>query len=140
MKGIDFKNDSNLSDFGRDNDWQIITLSRNGVSKAFVIQLGNQINFSIEELSNILNISERTLKSYRKDKILDKNTSERTIELANLAQHGFEVFGNIARFSAWMKCCHTYFRKQRPIDILDTYRGFQMVHDELGRIEHGVYI
>jgi putative toxin-antitoxin system antitoxin component (TIGR02293 family) len=71
---------------------------------------------------------------------LSKSISERVIELANLSQHGLEVFGNIARFSAWMKSRHAYLGKQRPIDILDTYRGFQMVHDELGRIEHGVFI
>jgi DNA-binding transcriptional regulator YiaG len=64
MEKIELKHNFILSRFGRDNDWQVIKLSHEGISKEFIIQLGNYINFSTEELANILNISERTLKRY----------------------------------------------------------------------------
>jgi putative toxin-antitoxin system antitoxin component (TIGR02293 family) len=125
---------------GHGHDWQVIQLSREGISKSILFQLASRINFTEKELANVLDLSERTLQRYSDETKLSKVASEKTIELAGLYQYGEEVFGTIDRFNGWMKSPHALFQKQRPIDILDTHRGFQMVHDELGRIEHGVYI
>ena len=134
------KHDDIFLMLSQEQDWQIIQLSREGIKKRLLLQLGNYISLTTKELSSVLNLSEKTLKRYNDDKKLNKAASEKTIELASLYQHGKEVFGKIERFNAWMKSPHVLFKQQCPIDILDTYRGFQMVHDELGRIEHGVFI
>ena len=140
MKKLNPKQEDIFLMFGQGKDWQVIQLSREGISKALLFQLGNRINFSEKELANVLDLSERTLQRYTDDTKLSKVASEKTIELANLYQHGEEVFGTIERFNAWMKSPHALFKKQCPIDVLDTHRGFQIVHDELGRIEHGIFI
>ena len=134
------KHDDIFLMLSQEQDWQIIQLSREGIKKRLLLQLGNYISLTTKELSSVLNLSEKTLKRYNDDKKLNKAASEKTIELASLYQHGKEVFGKIERFNAWMKSPHVLFKQQCPIDILDTYRGFQMVHDEVGRIEHGVFI
>ena len=134
------KHDDIFLMLSQEQDWQIIQLSREGIKKRLLLQLGNYISLTTKELSSVLNLSEKTLKRYNDDRKLNKAASEKTIELASLYQHGKEVFGKIERFNAWMKSPHVLFKQQCPIDILDTYRGFQMVHDELGRIEHGVFI
>ncbi len=140
MKKANSKQEDIILMFGQGNDWQVVQLSREGITKRLLFQLGNRIDFTEKELANVLDVSERTLQRYKDDTKLSKVASEKAIELANLYQHGEEVFGTIERFNAWMKSTHALFRKQRPIDILDTHRGFQIVHDELGRIEHGIFI
>lgn len=140
MKKINPKQEDIFLMLGQGQDWQIIQLSREGISKSLLFQLATRINFTEKELACVLDLSERTLQRYTDDTKLSKVASEKTIELANLYQHGEEVFGTIERFNGWMKSNHALFKKQRPIDILDTHRGFQIIHDELGRIEHGVFI
>jgi putative toxin-antitoxin system antitoxin component (TIGR02293 family) len=140
MKKINSKQEDIFLMLGQGEDWQIIQLSREGITKSLLIRLASRINFSEKELANVLDLSERTLQRYTNDTKLSKIASEKTIELAGIYQHGEEVFESIDKFNIWMKTPHSMFQKQRPIDILDTHRGFQMIHDELGRIEHGVYI
>jgi putative toxin-antitoxin system antitoxin component (TIGR02293 family) len=124
----------------KSQDLQIIQLSREGITKSLLVRLANRINFSEKELANVLDLSERTLQRYTDETKLSKVASEKTIELAELYKHGEDVFESIEKFNIWMKTPHALFQKQCPIDILDTHRGFQMIHNELGRIEHGVYI
>lgn len=140
MKKVSQKQEDIFLMLGKGKDWQVIQLSREGISKGLLFQLGSRINFTEKELATVLDLSERTLQRYTDDTKLSKVASEKTIELANLYQHGEEVFESIDMFNIWMKTPHAMFQKQRPIDILDTHRGFLMIHDELGRIEHGVYI
>jgi putative toxin-antitoxin system antitoxin component (TIGR02293 family) len=140
MKKVSQKQEDIFLMLGQGKDWQVIQLSREGISKGLLFQLGSRINFTEKELATVLDLSERTLQRYTYDTKLSKVASEKTIELANLYQHGEEVFESIDMFNIWMKTPHAMFQKQRPIDILDTHRGFLMIHDELGRIEHGVYI
>ncbi len=140
MKKVNIKQEDIFLMLGQGKDWQVIQLSREGISKGLLFQLGSRINFTEKELATVLDLSERTLQRYTDDTKLSKVASEKTIELAGIYQHGEEVFESIEKFNIWMKTPHAMFQKQRPIDILDTHRGFQMIHDELGRIEHGVYI
>lgn len=140
MKRLNAKQEDIFLMLCQDNDWRVIQLSHEGISKRLLFELGNRIGFTVKELADVLDISERTLNRYTDETKLSKIASEKVIELANLYRHGEEVFGTIERFNGWMKSHPALFRKKRPIDILDTYRGFQIIHDELHRIEHGIFV
>ncbi|WP_291909782.1 antitoxin Xre/MbcA/ParS toxin-binding domain-containing protein [Chitinophaga sp. CB10] len=119
--------------------FDFIALSRSGVIKRALLNLSRQISFSLTELAQVVHISERTLQRYADDAKLSLDTSERAIMLSALYQRGAEVFGDLENFKEWMRTPLPSFNYQLPISLLDTTFGFQLIQDELGRIEHGLF-
>lgn len=50
-----------------------------------------------------------------------------------------EVFGSVDEAERWMSRPAMGLDGQRPIDLLQTVRGTELVHDFLVRLEYGVY-
>jgi len=121
------------------NDFDIINLARKGFSKGTLLALAKKISLNLQELANILHISERTLQRYDDDEIIKLEYAEKAVELARLYTRGEEVFGSIDKFKLWMKAPSLIFNGEAPVTILDTSAGFDMVFRELGRIEHGIF-
>ncbi|MBV8253834.1 MAG: DUF2384 domain-containing protein [Chitinophaga sp.] len=119
--------------------FDFIALSRSGIIKRALLNLSRQISFSLTELAQVVHISERTLQRYADDAKLSLDTSERAIMLSALYQRGTEVFGDLENFKEWMRTPLPAFNYQLPISLLDTTFGFQLIQDELGRIEHGLF-
>lgn len=121
------------------NDFDIVNLARKGFSKRTLLALAKNISLNIQELANILHISERTLQRYDDDAIIKTEYAEKAVELARLYTRGEEVFGSVDKFKLWMKAPSFVFNGEAPVTILDTSAGFDMVFKELGRIEHGIF-
>jgi putative toxin-antitoxin system antitoxin component (TIGR02293 family) len=121
------------------SDFDIIKLARQGFPKKALLALAKKISLNIQELSNILHISERTLQRYEDDAIIKTEYAEKAVELARLYTRGEEVFGSMDKFKLWVKSPSLAFNGEAPVTILDTSAGFDMVFKELGRIEHGIF-
>lgn len=121
------------------NEFDVINLARKGFSKSSLLALGKKISLNLQELANILHISERTLQRYDDNEIIKLEYAEKAVELARLYTRGEEVFGSIDKFKLWMKTPGLIFNGETPVSMLDTSAGFDMVFRELGRIEHGVF-
>lgn len=121
------------------SDYDVLQRSRQGLSKRILLSLAKKISLTIQELANIMHISERTLQRYDDDAIIKSEYSEKAIELARLYTRGEEVFGSMDKFKAWMKTPSHIFKGETPVSLLDTSFGFNMVFKELGRIEHGIF-
>lgn len=119
--------------------FHLIDLSRRGVLKKALLQLARQLSLTLQELAKVLHISERTLQRYKNDDFLSADTSEKALMLSQLYQRGVEVFGSSDNFNDWLRTPLPAFRQQAPIAFLDTTFGFQLINDELGRIEYGVF-
>ncbi len=119
--------------------FEFIQLSRDGIIKKALMNLSQQLSFSLSEVARILHISERTLQRYADDEKLSADTSERAILLSQLYQHGTQVFGDLENFKEWMRTPLPAFNYQPPISLLDTTFGFQLIQDELGKIAHGIF-
>lgn len=121
------------------NDFDLINIARKGFSKRTLLALAKKISLNIQELANILHISERTLQRYDDDALIKTEYAEKAVELARLYTRGEEVFGSIDKFKLWIKAPSVIFNGEAPVTILDTSAGFDMVFKELGRIEHGIF-
>ncbi|MDP9076223.1 MAG: DUF2384 domain-containing protein [Bacteroidota bacterium] len=121
------------------NDFDLINIARKGFSKRTLLALAKRISLNIQELANILHISERTLQRYDDDAIIKTEYAEKAVELARLYTRGEEVFGSIDKFKLWVKAPSLIFNGEAPVTILDTSAGFDLVFKELGRIEHGIF-
>ncbi|GGB07142.1 MULTISPECIES: type II RES/Xre toxin-antitoxin system antitoxin [Mucilaginibacter] len=132
-------NSDALSDINNLSDFDIISLARKGIAKSALLSFAKKISLNIQELANILHISERTLQRYEDDAIIKTEYAEKAIELARLYTRGEEVFESMDKFKIWVKTPSVVFRGEAPVTILDTSAGFDMVFKELGRIEHGIF-
>lgn len=121
------------------SDFDLLSLTRAGLPKRVLTALAKKVSLTIQELANIMHISERTLQRYDDNAIVKTEYAEKAIELARLYSRGEEVFGSMDKFIRWMKTPGHVFRNETPVSLLDTSVGFDMVLRELGRIEHGIF-
>src|SRR5471030_1942443 len=70
------------SKFSSDQD--ILQLTRDGLPKRILLSLAKKISLTIQELANIMHISERTLQRYDDNAIIKSEYAEKAIELARL--------------------------------------------------------
>jgi putative toxin-antitoxin system antitoxin component (TIGR02293 family) len=138
-KEIPYYNDESFTAVASDDTQHLISKSRNGISMERIEQIMERYHLTLKETSNILNISERTLQRYHDSDILTKDTTERALRLQRLYERGSIVFGTLNNFMSWMKSPVLIFNNEKPISFLDTIFGFEMLEDELGKIEHGIF-
>ena len=114
-------------------------IGKEGLPKMALINLAKSINMSIISLSRILNVTERTLQRKKDLDLLNESVSEQIIQIAEVYSRGEEVFNNIDNFQIWLDTPSTALGKKKPFELLSSRYGAQMVLDELGRIEYGVF-
>ncbi len=115
---------------------QMITASREGVSRLDFVDFASKIKHSVQSLSAIIPASYSSL---TKKKVYNLETSERIFELAELYAYGRDVFGTIENFNSWLYTESLPLGGQTPFSLLDTSFGIGMVKQELGRIDHGIF-
>ncbi len=116
-----------------------ISLARNGVKYGFLLDIAEKLSISLQELSDVLHVSLRTLQRYVPSKRLDTEASSKALQLAVILKKGIEVFGSEKATNTWMNSSIPAFGGKRPKDFLDTPFGFQMLEEELTRIQYGVF-
>jgi putative toxin-antitoxin system antitoxin component (TIGR02293 family) len=95
--------------------------------------------FSLKEWAHLLHLSERTIYRYESgNKSFDPLQSDRIIEIERLNRKGSELFGDMARFKAWLISPSMALGGVSPMQLLDSQAGITLVQDELGRIAHGI--
>jgi len=126
-----FNTVENVSDF--------IQCIREGIPKKALDSLIHITGISSTEMSGIIRTSERTLRRYSPKQKLNAEQSERVIELAKIYSRGEQVFGTLDAFKEWMSGSVLALGNKKPKEFLDTSMGIEMLMDELGRIEHGIF-
>ena len=116
-----------------------IALIRKGISRRSLDHLMRITGISTDEMAAIMHTSGRTLRRYNADTLLNPEQSERVFELARLYSRGEEVFGDIELFKNWMEDHVPALGNKKPKEFLDTSLGIDVLMDELGRIEQGIY-
>jgi len=117
----------------------LIKTVREGIAYSFFDKMLKAIPFSVEEWSRYLNLPERTLQRYRKEKKpFQANFAERILEIRLLYKYGSAIFEDNKNFDIWLNTKSPALGAGRPKELLDTTFGINLVKDELTRIEHGV--
>lgn len=121
------------------NSTVLMRIVRDGVDYGAFEQLLSRYPFSIEEWSNYLHISERTLQRYKKhNTAFDSLQSEKILQITLLYQRGTEIFGSNDYFDTWLNTVSVALGQIKPKELLDNAFGISLLNDELTRIEHGV--
>lgn len=119
--------------------FKLINATREGVD--YKIFNDFSITYPLNSIvwSKILNMSERTIQRYKREKKrFDSIHTEKLLLIMLLFKKGSEVFGDTTNFLTWTNSENIALGGGKPIDLLDNSFGINLVKDELLRIEHGV--
>lgn len=122
-----------------DNNLALIELSRKGISKKSLLDLSESSSISIRTMAKLLPVTDRTIQRYREDQKFSRDVSEHIILIAKVVEKAFDVLEDQPKVSEWLNTPLLALGKRTPLSLLDTSFGAQMVIDELGRLEYGVY-
>ena len=126
--------------FPEDDSIGMVNMLREGVEFTYLNTISDRINFTLEDWASFLHLSERTIQRYKKEKKpFDTIYSEKIVQIDLLYKRGAEVFGNEENFHTWMETKSIPLGAVKPKELLDTTYGINLVADELGRIEHGIF-
>jgi len=116
----------------------LIAIARNGIKTKYIPAIQKFTSLTDKELSSILPISQRQLVRYAPSHKLNKEITSHLIQLIELFQKGFKLFGQ-EKFRLWIRTPNKVLDNNLPMDLMDTSIGIKMIEDIIGRIEHGVY-
>jgi putative toxin-antitoxin system antitoxin component (TIGR02293 family) len=115
---------------------ELIGRIRSGVKKADWKQLITSIGSTEKEFEYILPSS---ISSMQKKSVYSRETSERIYELARLFGLGYDVFDTKDDFKEWLMTPSKALGNKKPFELLDSSFGFEMVENEIIRIQYNVY-
>ncbi len=119
--------------------FMLIKSTREGVDYDTFDKLSDKFPLNNSDWSKILNVSERTMQRYKREKKrFDSIHSERLLLIMLLFKKGVDVFENADNFIKWLNSENISLGGVKPINMLDNSFGVNMIKDELIRIEHGV--
>lgn len=102
-----------------------------------VEHLGRALDESPARLMQLLQVNERTAHRRREQKILTADESDRLTRIARVFLRAREAFGDAARAREWLKRSNRALVGERPLELLGSDAGTELVVAELGRIEFG---
>jgi putative toxin-antitoxin system antitoxin component (TIGR02293 family) len=103
--------------------------------------LSQKLLFTQAEWADILHISDRTLQRYLKEnKPFEGLYAEHLYQLDNMADLGLRVFSSAKALEEWLRTPRTILGKGQDFTTLRSFWGVKQISNELGRMEHGVYI
>lgn len=115
---------------------KLIDRIREGVKKSEWKDLISYLESTEKEFAEILPTS---ISSMQKKEVYDQETSERIYEVARLFGLGFEVFDTKADFKNWLMTPSRVLGDKKPFELLDSSLGFELVENEIVRIQYNVY-
>jgi putative toxin-antitoxin system antitoxin component (TIGR02293 family) len=121
------------------NRMDLVELSNIGVTKDALLHLSNYLGFSMRQMAELLPVTERTIQRYTPKKQFNRVVSEQILQIAEVVAKGSRVFGNKEKLLLWMNHPNKALSGKMPMSLLSSKFGADVVLDELGRIEHGVF-
>ena len=113
-----------------------------GLPYAVLINLVDRLSvLSAQELADAVGISTRTLRRQKDqpDKAMPADLASKTWQFAETLAQASVVFGGRDAAERWMARPAMGLDGARPIDLLRTLQGAELVTEFLGRLEYGVY-
>lgn len=128
---------SRLSSFVIKDDYSLIKKARHGVDTHVFYSLAEIIKMPEKTLASVINLSPRTISNYREqNKDLDPNYSEHLLKLINLYNLGEEIFGSLEEFTLWL-ARPFWNSEEKPIDLINTSGGVDLVAEEIEKLAQG---
>jgi putative toxin-antitoxin system antitoxin component (TIGR02293 family) len=110
------------------------------LKKRHVIFISSKLGLQQKHTAELIGVSVRTYQRQKRTANITNAASENVIKLAELYETGLTTFdADEESFHAWLSTPVPALNNERPIDLLSSNLGIDLVQDELLRIEHGIY-
>ena len=113
------------------NRMDLVNLGRKGLSKSALLNLAQFLSISLNQMSQFLSVTSRTIQRYKLRQLFGPEVSEQILQIAEVAARGIEVFEDRDKFLAWLNLPNRALGNKSPISLLDSRFGTEMVLDEL---------
>jgi putative toxin-antitoxin system antitoxin component (TIGR02293 family) len=121
-----------------ENNYSLVTKAQDGISISAFFDMLEVSGLSKNELSGLLDVSYKTIQRYQKEeKKLNALNSEQLLKMIVLYQKAEEIFGDIPSFDRWLRKPAYGLGGQKPLKLMQTPGGIDLIFDELMRIEYG---
>ena len=118
----------------------LLALIEQGISTELFMSIVESTGFTLKDWAHVTNIPYRTIQRYAKEqKLLKPIFTEKVFEFSEVLKKGKEVFGSDAKFEDWLTSTKYIFGNKRPLELLSSSIGKDMVMKELNRIDHGLF-
>ncbi len=121
------------------NRIDLVDLSQRGIKKSSLLHLAEHLSLSVHQIAELLPVGERTIQRYTNSERFNQVTSEHILQIAEVVVRGKEVFDESRRLLDWLNSVCKALGDRTPLSLLNSRFGIELVLDELGRIEHGVF-
>ncbi len=120
-------------------DLYIINQMNTGsIDKSYLQDIKDISNLPDGTLSQLLDVTAKTFKTYLTGKsIFKESIQEQILLLLNLYKHGFHVFSSEVNFQQWLERPNFYLDQKRPLDFLVSKSGISFIDDQLTAIQYG---
>lgn len=117
---------------------EAVNAVRSGLPTKTVRLLSEEVEETVEQVLAWIDINHRTYQ--RRKELLTSAESEKVLRLLKLESEAAKLFGGDAKKGhRWLTEPALALGGTPPIELVDTESGYELVHDLIGRIEHGVY-
>ncbi len=114
-----------------------------GLPSAALLHLASTVGFLREEkaIKRVIGVSLRTLQRRKEEpKPLSEEQGGRTWKFAEILAQATRVFGSQEEAERWLKSKVLPLNGRKPIDLLSTPTGVEMVENLLTQLEYSVYV
>ncbi len=113
-------------------------MNTGSIDKSYLQAIKDISNLPDGTLSQLLDVTAKTFKTYLTGKsIFKESIQEQILLLLNLYKHGFHVFSSEVNFQQWLERPNFYLDQKRPLDFLVSKSGISFIDDQLTAIQYG---
>ena len=122
------------------NELDLADMAREGLPSATLSRLSESLGWTRAALIEQLGIAPRTAaRRLKRRELLSTTESERVLRFARALARAIEVFESRDAAKQWLQEASTALGERKPIDLLATDIGTEVVLNELGKIDHGFF-
>jgi putative toxin-antitoxin system antitoxin component (TIGR02293 family) len=122
------------------NELELADMAREGFPSTTLSRLSSSLGWTRAALIEQLGIAPRTAsRRLTRREPLSTTESERVLRLARVLARAVEVFESQDAAKEWLQGASAALGERKPIDLLATDIGTEVVLNELGKIDHGFF-
>ncbi len=120
---------------------ELAPIIRKGLPANAFTSVAARLDMSVQATAESLGLAKRTIaRRIERNQPLDAEESERLVRLARVLAQATVVLGSVEKARRWVVKPNRALGGEVPLQLLDTDVGAGAVLEELGRIEHGVFV
>lgn len=114
---------------------------RKGLPSGSFVAIAKRLEMSVQATAESIGLAKRTVaRRVERKELLDPEESERLVRLARVLAEATAVLGSEEKARRWLSKPNRVLGAVAPLSLLDTDVGASAVFEELGRVEHGVFV